>query len=106
MAGIAGRSYNVSGTGLNQYIFDLIADTGAGKEAMAKGIGRLFKSTREIVPASRDFEGPGEIASAQANYKIYEQGNYFICKYCGEFGIHLQQMAGTNAPVPSPCGIA
>jgi hypothetical protein len=39
MAGICGRSYNVSGMGLNQYVM-LIADTGTGKEAIAGGDGQ------------------------------------------------------------------
>src|SRR5699024_7716505 len=37
MSGIAGRAYNVSNTGLNQYVL-LLAPTGTGKEAMASGI--------------------------------------------------------------------
>ncbi|MCK5611127.1 hypothetical protein KAR91_55150, partial [Candidatus Pacearchaeota archaeon] len=39
MSGICGRSYNISGTGLNQYTF-LLAKTGRGKEAMNKGISK------------------------------------------------------------------
>ena len=36
MAGICGRSYNISGTGLNNY-FVLLAPTGIGKEGISKG---------------------------------------------------------------------
>lgn len=42
VAGIAGRAYNVSGTGLNQYTL-LLAPTGTGKEAIASGIDKLFR---------------------------------------------------------------
>ena len=57
MAGICGRAFNVSGTGLNQYIL-LLAPTGTGKEAAATGINSLMKSIRSEVPASEKFIGP------------------------------------------------
>lgn len=41
LSGIVGRSYNVSGAGLNQYVITL-ANTGVGKEAIADGISKLM----------------------------------------------------------------
>lgn len=67
-AGIVGRGYNISGTGLNQYIL-VLAPTGSGKEAMASGIDRLIVEIRKQVPAVSDFMGPAEIASGPALLK-------------------------------------
>jgi hypothetical protein len=70
MAGICGRAYNISNTGLNQYVL-LLAPTGTGKEAMASGISRLMSAvvTKESTKAAMDFIGPGDIASGQALLK-------------------------------------
>ena len=68
MAGLVGRAYNVSGTGLNQYLL-VITPTGRGKEAIASGISKLTKAVQKHCPGISDFEGPGEIASAQARTK-------------------------------------
>ena len=46
MAGICGRSYNISGTGLNNY-FVLLAPTGICKEGISKGINKLINT---IIP--------------------------------------------------------
>jgi hypothetical protein len=51
MAGICGRQYNISGTGLNQYVL-VLAGTGVGKEGMASGIGKLMRYVRLKVPAA------------------------------------------------------
>lgn len=40
LAGICGNAYNVSATGLNQYIL-ILADTGVGKDAIADGVNTL-----------------------------------------------------------------
>jgi hypothetical protein len=97
VAGIVGRSYNVSATGLNQYIL-LLAPTGTGKEAIASGVDKLFASVLSTVPASVDFIGPAEIASSQAVIKYMSKGPTSFVSLVGEFGIYLQQMASRNAP--------
>lgn len=97
VAGIAGRAYNVSGTGLNQYTL-LLAPTGTGKEAIASGIDKLFSSVIRTVPAASEFMGPGEIASSQAVIKYMSKGPTSFVSLVGEFGIYLQQMASVNAP--------
>jgi hypothetical protein len=98
MAGICGRSYNVSGTGLNQY-FLLIAKTGSGKEAIASGISQLMREVKKTFPAAADFIGPGEIASAQALSKYLLKKSPSFITIGGEFGHTLSQMAiqGNNA---------
>lgn len=97
VAGIVGRAYNVSGTGLNQYVL-LLAPTGTGKEAIASGIDKLMAQVIRTVPAAVDFIGPGEIASAQAIIKYMSKGPTSFVSLVGEFGIYLQQMASLNAP--------
>ena len=65
VSGICGKSYNVLGSGVNNYIV-LIAKTGCGKEAMAKGIDQIINCVRKTVPTAVDFIGPAEFASPQA----------------------------------------
>ena len=97
LAGIVGRAYNVSGTGLNQYVL-LLAPTGTGKEAIASGVDKLMGAVIRTVPAATDFIGPSEIASSQAVIKYMSKGPTSFVSMVGEFGIYLQQMASPNAP--------
>ncbi len=96
LSGIVGRSYNVSGTGLNQYVL-LLAPTGTGKEAIAGGIDKLMNAVIRTVPAAVDFIGPGEIASSQALIKYMSKTANSFVSVVGEFGIYMQQMASLNA---------
>lgn len=89
-AGIAGRSYNVSGTGLNQYII-LLAKTGRGKEGAASGIDQLIASVRQGIPMADQFLGPAAFASGQALVKVLDQRPCFV-SVLGEFGLTLQQI--------------
>ena len=95
MAGICGRQYNVSGTGLNQYIL-VLAKTGTGKEAAASGIDKLMRYVKLTVPAVLDFIGPNEIASGQALVKYLGKHTCFV-SVVGEFGLMLQTMCSANA---------
>lgn len=96
MAGITGRAYNVSGTGLNQYVL-LLAPTGTGKEAMASGIAKLVASVRDEIPAIKDFIGPAEIASGQALLKYVSRTSSSFCSIVGEFGLKMQQLSSRHA---------
>lgn len=95
IAGIAGRAYNISGTGLNQYII-LLARTGSGKEGMSGGIDRLFKASRETIPVVDQFVGPGVFASGQALIKILETKPCFMSVQ-NEFGLTLQMICDPRA---------
>lgn len=95
MAGITGRSYNVSGTGLNQYVLSL-APTGSGKEAIAGGTDKLIEAIKAQVPMASDFVGPGEIVSSAGLIK------WLAAKSCvytlvGEFGLKLAEMSSPKA---------
>jgi len=98
VAGITGRAFNVSGTGLNQYIM-LLARTGSGKEGAATGIERLMKEVRATVPMVEDFIGPGQFASGQALIKTLDERPCFL-SIQGEFGLVLQQICDPRAPAP------
>jgi len=97
LAGIVGRAYNVSGTGLNTYVL-LLAPTGTGKEAMASGINKLFGSIKNTVPASADFRGPAEIASGQALLRaLSNPKKCCFVSIVGEFGLKIQQLSSVRA---------
>jgi peptidoglycan hydrolase-like protein with peptidoglycan-binding domain len=100
MAGIAGRAYNYSNTGLNSYVL-VIAHTGCGKEAMKGGISRLMKAVADPnmpngVPVAMDFIGPASIASGQALVKYLGRNACFV-SIIGEFGLMLQNMCAIQA---------
>lgn len=95
MAGVCGKAYNVSRTGLNQYII-LVADTGTGKESMASGIDKLMNAIKLQVPTANDFLGPAEIASGQALIKYINSHPCFV-SILGEFGLRLQSISDPRA---------
>ena len=96
MAAICGKAYNVSNTGLNQYIL-LLAKTGMGKEGMAQGIDKLMNTISMQVPTAQEFIGPSYIASGQALVKyVHKKSNCFV-SILGEFGLRLQGMSSQNA---------
>lgn len=97
-AGICGRAFNVSGTGLNQYII-LLAKTGRGKEGAASGIDNLMAAVRQTIPMADQFLGPANFASGQALIKALDTRPCFV-SVLGEFGLTLQQMCDANAPGP------
>ena len=97
MAGVAGRSYNASGYGLNLYLL-LLAKTGRGKEAISKGYEKLFDSIAPLMPTIRDFKGPGDLASGQAllRYMSDHQTRSFVSVF-GEFGPMLKRITSPTA---------
>lgn len=94
VAGILGRQYNVSGTGLNQYLI-LIARTGVGKEGAASGIERILAEVRKQIPAVGTFVGPGTFASGQAIIRTLDDQHSFF-SILGEFGLTLQMLSDPN----------
>lgn len=96
-AGIAGRHYNISGTGLNLYVM-LLAPTGAGKEGAADGIDKLYSAIRTTVPEVEQFRGPANFASGQALVRNLGERTLPCClSVIGEFGIRLSQMVHPRA---------
>lgn len=92
MAGICGRSYNISDTGLNLYLY-VLASTGTGKEAPAAAIDAVMSGVVKFIPKAASFVGPSEIQSPQAlnKYLMRSQTKSFLVRW-GEFGLRLPQM--------------
>lgn len=65
LAGICGKGYNISNCGLNLYLM-LLANTGIGKDDVARGFDRIFKVVSKRLPQIKTFRGAGEIASGQS----------------------------------------
>ena len=96
MAGICGRAYNVSATGLNQYIL-VLAPTGCGKESLAAGIEKIVEAATKTVPAGAEFVGPAEIASPQALAKYLASTARSFVSIVGEIGLKLEQLTSRSA---------
>ena len=96
-AGICGRSYNINGTGLNQYVI-LLAPTGRGKEAALQGVNRIMREVGKREPGSGVFLGPEYVASSQALEKELGKSTVpsFTC-FLGEVGFWIQSMHDERA---------
>lgn len=94
-AGVVGRAYNISGTGLNQYLI-VLAKTGSGKESGAKAVSMLCSAARATMPMIDEFIGPGAFASGQALIRVLDKSPCFV-SILGEFGITLQQLSSPTA---------
>lgn len=105
MAGVTGRAYNVSGTGLNQYVL-LIAGTGTGKEAARRGVTKFISYAKSNVwhtgdipnsiPTVDEHTGPADIASGQALIKYISSSRSFSA-FVGEFGHTIQRICHPRA---------
>lgn len=95
VAGVAGRSYNISGSGLNQYII-LLAKTGSGKEGAIRGIENLISAVRPQIPMVDQYLGPAAFASGQALVRVLNERPSFV-SVLGEFGLTLQQLSDHRA---------
>lgn len=94
-AGVVGRAYNISGTGLNQYLI-VLAETGSGKEGAATGIDAMISAARVTVPMIDEFIGPSAFASGQALIRVLDKHQCFV-SVLGEIGLTLQQICSPNA---------
>jgi hypothetical protein len=95
VAGVIGKSYNISGQGLSQYLI-LIAQTGTGKEAISSGISRMFMSIRDQIPMVTDFLGPAVFASGPALHRVLSEKPCFV-SILGEFGYTVQRLSNPKA---------
>lgn len=94
-AGVVGRAYNISGTGLNQYII-LLAKTGSGKEGVGTAIDSMVQAVRFQCPMVDEFVGPSAFASGQALVRVLDKQPSFV-SVLGEIGLTLQEMCSPNA---------
>lgn len=93
--GVVGRSFNVSGTGLNQYLV-MLANTGAGKEGLATGIDGMLNAIRPTCPMIDEFMGPSSFASGQALIRVLDKSPCFV-SILGEFGFLLHNLCSPTA---------
>lgn len=92
---IAGKTFKVSGTGLNQYIL-LLAKTSVGKSEIENGTYKMFK---EIYPNENQiykFLGPEEIGSGQGLIKYISENDCFGV-ISGEFFDMTRRIASSKA---------
>ncbi len=94
MAGVCGKTYNISGTGLNQYIL-VLGITGTNKEQISGGISKIMLEVKTQVPSAMEFIGPGEIRSDAGLLKWISKNRSFV-SVVGEFGYRFQQMTSTG----------
>lgn len=95
-AAVLGRAYNISGTGLNQYLLYL-APTGTGKEGIGNAVNNLLHSARQYIPTVDQFSGPSAFASGQGLIRTIDAKPSFL-SILGEFGTTLRAMADPRAP--------
>lgn len=96
VAGIAGRSFNFDGTGLNLYLV-VLAESGRGKEDMRAGIDRMLSAVRMQIPNVDDHIGPDTFASGQALIRALDGQPCFL-SIQGEFGLRLKELSDPRAP--------
>jgi hypothetical protein len=102
-AGICGRQWRISESGLNLYIV-LVAQSAIGKEAMHSGIATLLSAIVKNFPDSIQFVTFDDFASGQALTKACVGTPCFV-NVAGEWGHKLRQLAddkhGTNQAMQS-----
>lgn len=96
LAGICGKAYNISGTGLNQYIL-LLAQTGTGKDVVSDATNKLLKECAGSVPAIMDFKGPGELVSSAGIVRFLADKSSCVFSIIGEFGKKMHEMSSPTA---------
>lgn len=91
LAGILGKSFHFSQSGLNLYLV-LIARSAIGKEAMHSGISALCKAGLSRCPSIMRFINFTEFASGPALIKTCQTQDSFV-QVSGEFGQRLKRLA-------------
>ena len=95
LAGITSRYYNISHTGLNQYVL-LLAETGIGKSCASEGIELLCDAIRKQTNSIDQHIGAGDYSSGQGVLQVL-QSKPCVFTILGEFGYKLEAMCGKNA---------
>lgn len=102
MAGVCGRAYSISGSGLNLYMV-LVARSAVGKEAMHSGISKLVHTMASASAPFTHFINFNNFASGPALTKALAGDVNSFLNVAGEWGRKLRGMAedGTNAAMAS-----
>ncbi|CAB4168942.1 hypothetical protein UFOVP1516_26 [uncultured Caudovirales phage] len=91
MAGICGKAFSITQSGLNMYII-LVARSGIGKEALHSGISSLMTAATSRDPICMRFINFTEFASGPALIKTVVDNNSFV-NVAGEWGRKLTRLA-------------
>lgn len=97
-AGIMGRVYNISGSGLNLYMV-LVARSAIGKEAMHSGISKLCHRLLLASPYISNHIDFSDYASGPALVKAITQRTSFV-NVAGEWGRKLRKMSDDHTEGP------
>lgn len=92
LAGMCGNAYNVSATGLNQYIC-AIASTGTGKDALGAPLDFLIRSVSALSPSAAKFYGSGNFASPQGLLRHLGEESRSMLGTVGECGLWLTTLS-------------
>jgi hypothetical protein len=95
---MAGQAYNVSRTGLNQYVL-LLAGTGVGKNEISTASERIMRAICKSVPAAGAYVGPAAFASGQALLRRLADQSCFV-SILGEVGHTLKELNDPRAIGP------
>ena len=97
LAGICGRYYNISESGLNLYVI-LLAGTGVGKSGAGDSIDALLWEVQQrgLSGALDQFMGPSDFSSGQALLRALPEKPCFV-SVLGEIGHTLQQISHPKA---------
>ena len=90
-AGICGRGWSITQSGLNMYII-LVGRSGIGKEAMHSGISALIQEVGSRCPEIGNFITFNKFASGQALIKFVAENNSVV-NVAGEWGRILARLA-------------
>lgn len=102
LAGIVGKAWCISQSGLNLYIV-LVARSAVGKEAMHSGVSLLCKHVIPRCPTIMNFVNFSDFASGPALVKACAGANSFV-NVAGEWGRKLRAIAqsdGKDGPLSS-----
>jgi len=75
MSGMAGRSYNFQGQGLNHYVL-LVAGSGTGKDRCQEVISEVFKVLGQMNQDAADFKGPEAFTTDAALRKWFKDTKF------------------------------
>jgi hypothetical protein len=98
LAGICGRQWQVSNTGLNLYLI-LVARSATGKEAMISGISALINAAAKYEPRVVQFVEFSDFASGPALVKACV-GNHSFVNVGAEWGHKFSELADRKSSGP------
>ena len=97
-AGITGRAFHISNSGLNIYVV-LVGRSGVGKEALHSGISKLLHTMLAAEPTISGFVDFADYASGPALVKSLSNRSSF-CNVAGEWGRKLKKMSDDHNEGP------